>query len=124
MLLLVFSVQGMACKTTEYWSFRATRFAFEKDKEGKSIISESARHDGCGPGVVLLTTAAVDLVMLPFAVIHDIWLYHNKERLKREQFHRLKIEGEERRRLRLEREECELRSIKPWNEEEWASRER
>ena len=78
LILLVLAVSmlvsAVGCRTTSYWSFAITGGAFEE----KIFHSSSGGHILLLPVLVILV--ALDILFLPVAIPHDIWLHVHRGR--------------------------------------------
>jgi hypothetical protein len=119
LICLTIPLLGSACKTTEYWTFGATRNVLIKHEEGPLIKKLEICPYGEGTMLLLAFSLPIDVLMLPIAIPHDIWLYNNNERIRKEQNLRRRLKEKEINRGIRERLERETYSVKPWVEEDW-----
>jgi hypothetical protein len=82
--IFALSMQSISCKAQEYWSFRCTRALFEKGSDGKSYYGRG--FHGYGSGSELIFTLALDIIMLPVTIPHDIWLYNNRDEVVNQEY--------------------------------------
>jgi len=73
-LVFLLAVSSIGCKSTEYWSFAVTGYAFEE----KVFSSSTGGHILLLPLLVVLV--GLDIVFLPVAIPHDIWLHVQRGR--------------------------------------------
>jgi hypothetical protein len=70
-LVLALAVSSIGCRTNEYWTFGVTRECFRGGG-----LSGGGGSGGEALLVALAVILAIDILMLPITVGHDLWLYH------------------------------------------------
>jgi hypothetical protein len=73
-LVLVLAVSSIGCRANEYWTFGVTRECF---RDGG--FSGGGSGSGEALLVALAVIVAIDILLLPVTIGHDIWLYHRTD---------------------------------------------